>query len=49
MQLLEKNEHAKLKVEAIIARLAILGTDEDKNTQEIQKLAHPSEHNEEAQ
>ncbi|MEB5476508.1 hypothetical protein [Acinetobacter pollinis] len=49
VQLLEKNEHAKLKVEAIIARLAVLGTDEDKNTQEIQKLAHPSEHNEEAQ
>ncbi|MEN8274526.1 hypothetical protein I8T81_13800 [Acinetobacter seifertii] len=41
-RLLQKNELAKAKVEAIIQRLAILGTAQDQNTQEIQQLAHPN-------
>ncbi|WP_109440645.1 hypothetical protein [Acinetobacter haemolyticus] len=40
-RLLQKNELAKSKVEAIIQRLAILGTAQDQNAQEIQQLAHP--------
>ena len=47
-RLIQKNEHAKAKVEAIIQRLAILGTEQDQHAQEIQQLAHPSETNEEA-
>lgn len=46
-RLIEKNDHAKVKVEAIIQRLAILGTEQDQHAQEIQQLAHPTEHNEE--
>ena len=46
-RLLQKNEHAKAKVEAIIQRLAILGTAQDHHAQEIQQLAHPTETNEE--
>ncbi|AYO53786.1 hypothetical protein [Acinetobacter wuhouensis] len=46
-RLIQKNEHAKSKVEAIIQRLAILGTEQDHHAQEIQQLAHPSESNEE--
>jgi hypothetical protein len=45
--LIQKNEHAKTKVEAIIQRLSILGTEQDHHAQEIQQLAHPSESNEE--
>ena len=45
-RLLQKNDHAKAKVEAIIQRLSILGTSKDSYTQEIQHLAHPSENNE---
>lgn len=37
-----KNELAKAKVEAIIQRLAILGTAQDQHAQEIQQLAHPN-------
>ncbi len=40
--LLQKNELAKNKVEAIIARLALLGTEQDAHAQEIQALAHPN-------
>ena len=40
--LIAKNEHAKQKVEAIIQRLAVLGTAQDQNAQEIQQLAHPN-------
>lgn len=47
-RLLQKNEHAKAKVEAIIQRLAILGTAQDQNAQEIQQLAHPTDVSEEA-
>lgn len=47
-RLIQKNEHAKMKVEAIIERLAILGTEQDQHAQEIQQLAHPTEMNEEA-
>ncbi len=47
-RLLQKNEHAKAKVEAIIQRLAILGTAQDQHAQEIQQLAHPTDANEEA-
>ena len=47
-RLIQKNEHAKSKVEAIIQRLAILGTEQDHHAQEIQQLAHPTEANEEA-
>ncbi len=47
-RLIQKNEHAKSKVEAIIQRLAILGTEQDHHAQEIQQLAHPTETNEEA-
>ena len=47
-RLIQKNDHAKTKVEAIIQRLAILGTEQDQHAQEIQQLAHPSEVNEEA-
>ena len=47
-RLLQKNDHAKAKVEAIIQRLGILGTAQDSYTQEIQQLAHPSENNEDA-
>ncbi|ANF81410.1 hypothetical protein A3K93_03840 [Acinetobacter sp. NCu2D-2] len=47
-RLAQKNEHAKAKVEAIIQRLAILGTAQDQHAQEIQQLAHPSEMTEEA-
>ncbi|WP_163120902.1 hypothetical protein [Acinetobacter portensis] len=47
-RLLQKNEHAKAKVEAIIQRLSILGTAQDQHAQEIQQLAHPAEVNEEA-
>ena len=46
-RLLQKNEHAKAKVEAIIQRLAILGTEQDHHAQEIQQLAHPTEAGEE--
>jgi chromosome segregation ATPase len=46
-RLLQKNDHAKAKVETIIQRLSILGTAQDSYTQEIQHLAHPSENNEE--
>ena len=46
--LLKKNEVAKTKVEAIIQRLAILGTAQDQHSQEIQQLAHPTEGNEDA-
>ncbi len=38
----KKNELAKAKVEAIIQRLAILGTAQDQHAQEIQQLAHPN-------
>lgn len=41
-RLLQKNELAKSKVEAIIQRLGILGTAQDQHTQEIQQLAHPN-------
>lgn len=41
-RLLQKNELAKHKVEAIIQRLAILGTSQDQHAQEIQQLAHPN-------
>jgi len=41
-RLLQKNELAKAKVEAIIQRLAILGTAQDQHAQEIQQLAHPN-------
>ena len=44
----QKNENAKAKVEAIIQRLAILGTAQDHHAQEIQQLAHPTEATEEA-
>ena len=47
-RLLQKNEHAKAKVEAIIQRLSILGTAQDQHAQEIQQLAHPSDASEEA-
>jgi chromosome segregation ATPase len=47
-RLLQKNEHAKAKVEAIIQRLSILGTAQDQNAQEIQQLAHPTDVSEEA-
>ena len=47
-RLIQKNEHAKAKVEAIIQRLSILGTAQDQHAQEIQQLAHPTESNEEA-
>ena len=46
-RLLQKNEHAKAKVEAIIQRLAVLGTEQDHHAQEIQQLAHPTEAGEE--
>ena len=46
-RLILKNEQAKAKVEAIIQRLSILGTEQDHHAQEIQQLAHPSESNEE--
>ena len=46
-RLLQKNEHAKAKVEAIIQRLAILGTAQDAHAQEIQQLAHPTDVTEE--
>ena len=46
-RLLQKNELAKSKVEAIIQRLAILGTEQDQNAQEIQQLADPSVENQE--
>lgn len=42
-RLLKKNELAKSKVEAIIQRLAILGTAQDQHAQEIQQLADPTE------
>lgn len=41
--LLKKNEQAKQKVEAIIQRLAILGTDQDENAREIQQLQQQGE------
>ena len=44
-RLLQKNELAKSKVEAIIQRLAILGTEQDQHAQEIQQLADPSVEN----
>ena len=47
-RLLQKNEHAKAKVEAIIQRLTILGTAQDHHSQEIQHLAHPNDTAEEA-
>ena len=47
-RLTQKNENAKAKVEAIIQRLAILGTAQDHHAQEIQQLAHPTEATEEA-
>lgn len=37
-KLVQKNEHAKLKVEEIIERLRILGTAEDKNTQALEQV-----------
>jgi uncharacterized protein (TIGR02449 family) len=40
-QLQKKNEQARQKVEAIIQRLAILGTAQDSNSLSIQQLAHP--------
>lgn len=40
-QLHKKNEQARQKVEAIIQRLAILGTAQDSNSLSIQQLAHP--------
>lgn len=46
-RLLQKNELAKSKVEAIIQRLAILGTAQDQHAQEIQQLAHPIAENQE--
>ena len=46
-RLLQKNELAKSKVEAIIQRLAILGTEQDQNAQEIQQLADPTVENQE--
>jgi len=46
-RLIQKNEQAKSKVEAIIHRLSVLGTEQDQYTQEIQQLAHPTEQNEE--
>ena len=46
-RLLQKNELAKSKVEAIIQRLAILGTAQDQHAQEIQQLAHPNAENQE--
>jgi predicted nuclease with TOPRIM domain len=46
-RLIQKNDHAKSKVEAIIQRLSILGTDQDQHAQEIQQLAHPTDANEE--
>lgn len=48
-RLLQKNEHAKAKVEAIIQRLAILGTAQDAHAQEIQQLAHPTDLTEETE
>ena len=48
-RLLQKNELARTKVETIIQRLSILGTEQDQNAQEIQQLAHPTEVNEEMQ
>ena len=48
-RLLEKNELAKRKVEAIIQRLTILGTAQDQHAQEIQQLEHPNESAEDAQ
>ena len=47
--LLHKNDHAKAKVEAIIERLAILGTAQDQNAQEIHQLAHPIDSHEDVQ
>lgn len=46
-RLLQKNELAKAKVEAIIQRLAMLGTAQDAHAQEIQQLAHPTDVTEE--
>ena len=46
-RLILKNEQAKAKVEAIIQRLSILGTEQDHHAQEIQQLAHPTKANEE--
>lgn len=46
-RLLQKNELAKSKVEAIIQRLATLGTAQDQHAQEIQQLADPSVENQE--
>ncbi|MBF7683564.1 hypothetical protein I2F27_09550 [Acinetobacter sp. B5B] len=37
-KLVQKNEHAKVKVEEIIERLRILGTAEDKNTQALEQI-----------
>jgi chromosome segregation ATPase len=48
-RLLEKNEVAKSKVEAIIQRLTILGTAQDQNAQEIQQLEHPTDSHEDVQ
>ena len=45
--LIQKNEHAKSKVEAIIQRLSILGTEQDQHAQEILQLANPSDSSEE--
>ncbi len=45
-RLLQKNELAQAKVEAIIQRLNILGTPQDKNAEEIGKLAELSDQNE---
>lgn len=47
-RLIQKNDHAKSKVEAIIQRLALLGTDQDHHAQEIQQLSDPTETHEEA-
>lgn len=41
-QLQKKNEQARQKVEAIIQRLAILGTPQDSNSVSIQQLVHPN-------
>ena len=41
-RLLQKMSWQKSKVEAIIQRLAVLGTAQDQHAQEIQQLAHPN-------
>lgn len=43
IQLQQKNQHAKAKVEEIIQRLAMLGTAQDSNSAEIQALTQTDE------